>query len=114
MEFSSIRLKEIRSSLGINKAEAAKMLHMTAMGYGRYEKGERVPSYQTVCYMAHIFGTSADYLYGLTDDPAPDEIVVSLENDPELFKVVYIIKNMNMKSRDRILAYTEMLMEKTD
>ena len=113
MEFSSSRLKQIREILGINKAEAARRLHITAMAYGRYEKGERMPSYQTVRYMAQILGTSADYLFGLTDDPAPVEIVISSETDPELFEVVCSLKPMNSDARKRLLAYSLKLLSQS-
>ena len=105
MEFSSIRLKQIRESLGFNKAEAGRILHMTAMGYGRYESGERIPSYQTVRHMAQVFGTSPDYLYGLSDCPAPDELVISSAADPELFMIVKKMKSLGSDARNRLLAY---------
>ena len=41
MNFVPERLINLRNSFGINKAEAARRLNMSAMGYGRYEKGER-------------------------------------------------------------------------
>jgi transcriptional regulator with XRE-family HTH domain len=56
MNFIPERLISVREALGINKAEAARMLNLSAMGYGRYEKGEREPSYQMVNYIAQTFG----------------------------------------------------------
>lgn len=41
MDFKPERLISLRQSLGINKAEAARRLNISAMGYGRYESGER-------------------------------------------------------------------------
>lgn len=52
MNFCPERLVEVRTSLNINKAEAARRLNISAMAYGRYEKGEREPSYQSVFYCA--------------------------------------------------------------
>ena len=54
MNFCPERLVEVRTSLNINKAEAARRLNISAMAYGRYEKGEREPSYQSVCFIARI------------------------------------------------------------
>ena len=88
MKFQSIKLIEIREKLGINKAEAARRLNTTAMAYGRYEKGEREPSYQMVCYIAQVFGTTPEYLYGETDSSVADTIVVSRKENPELFHIV--------------------------
>ena len=36
MEFIPERLIELRTELGITRAEAASRLNMSAMGYGRY------------------------------------------------------------------------------
>ena len=45
MHFCPERLIQVRESLHINKAEAARRLNLSAMAYGRYERGEREPSY---------------------------------------------------------------------
>lgn len=92
MEFRNERLILIRETLGINKAEAARRLNMSAMGYGRYEKGEREPSYQTVCFIADVFGTTSDYLYGISDTTTTKTMTVSSETDPELFELVKAMK----------------------
>ena len=42
------RLILIREKLGISKAEAARRVGLSKMGYGRYESGERIPSVQTI------------------------------------------------------------------
>ena len=77
MAFSPERLQEIRTSLNINKSEAARMLNLSPMGYWRYENGERIPSYQMICFMAQTFHCSYEYLCCETDDPSPTAIVVS-------------------------------------
>ena len=77
MKFKAERIIQIREQLGMNKAEAARKLNMSAMGYGRYENGQREPSFQTVCFIATTFNTTSDYLYGLTDDPSPSTITIS-------------------------------------
>ena len=77
MKFQPENLVMIRTQLGISKAEAARRLNMSAMGYGRYEKGEREPSFQTVSHIAQVFGTTTDFLYGKTDDPTADSVIVN-------------------------------------
>ena len=109
MPFSPARLKIIRESLGINKAEASRRLNLTAMGYGRYENGDRVPSYQTICYMAQIFGTSVSYLCGETEDPAATEILVSRQTTPVLFDLVKELSSENSSMHRRMLAYYQAL-----
>lgn len=104
MEFNAARLIELRKSLGINKAEAAKMLNLSAMGYGRYENGDRVPSFQTVSFIAQTFGTTTDYLYGLTDTSEPQSITIYQNDDPELYELVNTIKKEDALCK-RLLNY---------
>lgn len=102
--FSPERLAIVRKSLGINKAEAAKMLNITAMAYGRYENGNRVPSFQTVSFIAQSFGTSVDYLYGIVDSPTPQSITINQADDPELFEMIRAIKKEDAQYK-RLLDY---------
>ena len=105
MVFSPERLKRIRMGLGITKADAARKLHLTAMAYGRYENGERVPSYQMIHYISQVLGTSCEYLCCETEDPSPDTITISKVQDPDLFKIVQDTREMNPEMRSRLLAY---------
>ena len=77
MQFNPQRLEEVRTSMNINKAEAARQLNISAMAYGRYEKGEREPSYQMVCFIARTFHCSVDFLYGISDSMNDDYIIIS-------------------------------------
>jgi transcriptional regulator with XRE-family HTH domain len=104
MNFQAERLIKIREQLGMNKAEAARQLNISAMGYGRYENGQREPSFQTVCFIAATFNTTSDYLYGLTDDPSRSTITISSSENPELFSFI----NSLQKDKDmekRLLTY---------
>lgn len=104
MNFCPERLIQVRTKLNINKAEAARRLNMSAMAYGRYEKGEREPSYQTVCYMAHVFHCDVNYLYGMSDNMVADYVIVSESESPELYTLVNLAQKH--KGLDaRLLAY---------
>ena len=107
MKFCPERLIQVRTSLNISKAEAARRLNISAMAYGRYEKGEREPSYQSVCYIAHTFHCNIDYLYGNCDQMKCDYIIVSQET-PELFSLVQNIKKHNGIEK-QLLAYAKEL-----
>ena len=108
MKFMPERLVALRTAQGITRAEAARRLNMSAMGYGRYEKGERTPSYQTVSFMAQFFNTSTDYLYGLSDDAAPLSITLRAADDPDLFLLVRTAQ-ADKDMIPRLLAYAEKL-----
>lgn len=104
MDFIPERLISLRQSLGINKAEAARRLNISAMGYGRYESGEREPSYQTVAFIAQTFNSSVDYLYGKTDDKNTTTLTISSKDEPDLFFLVESIRN-DSQMLERLLAY---------
>lgn len=104
MNFQPTRLITLRKSLGINKAEAARKLNMSAMGYGRYEKGEREPSFQTVSFIARTFGSTTDYLYGLSDEMITKVITVSFEEDPSLYSMIDAYRK-NQDTAKRLLDY---------
>lgn len=91
------------------KAEAARRLNMSAMGYGRYESGEREPSYQIVSFIAQTFHCSTDYLYGLSDSMDAPVITISSTEEPDLFLLVETIKNDKNNLLKRILAYARLL-----
>lgn len=104
MHFVPERLISLRQSLGINKAEAARRLNMSAMGYGRYENGDREPSYQTVSFIAQTFHSSIDYLYGISDNKDTAILTISKNEEPELFVLVEEArKDSNLFNR--LLAY---------
>ena len=105
MEFMPERLIATREKLGLTKAEAARMLGMTAMGYGRYEHGERTPSYQIVQFIAEQFGVSYDYLMGAKKTSTPDRIVVSKKEDPELFALVKGLQSVDEKTFNKVIAF---------
>lgn len=110
MNFSKERLLQVRKSLGINKAEAARRLNMSAMGYGRYESGEREPSFQTVSYIAEVFGTSTDFLYGQTEEALSSTITISATRSPEIYALVKELMD-NEVLVGRLLAYLSKLKE---
>ena len=109
MHFYPEKLKEVRTTLNINKAEAARRLNISAMAYGRYEKGEREPSYQTVCFIAHTFHCNIDFLYGISNSMMADCITISKAESPELYALILELdRNNDMKKR--MLAYAQELL----
>ena len=90
------RLKKIREDRGLNKAEAARLLGLSKMGYLRYESADRTPSYQTIVFMALKLGTSPDYLTGKTKNSEPMEYIISKSDDPVLFELIIDMIDKNM------------------
>lgn len=63
------RLKEIRVARGLTQKQVYEAVGMSAIGYQRYEYGEREPAYQKLLALADYFDVSLDYLVGRSDDP---------------------------------------------
>lgn len=99
------RLIECRKKLGITKQEAAIRMQLSQPAYLRYESGERTPSIHVIYYMAHILGTSADYLTGKTDNPVPNTYWVEANTEPELFSLVETFNKSDSQTKERLLSY---------
>lgn len=108
------RLKKVREGRGFNKAEAARLLGLSKMGYLRYESAARTPSYQTIVFMAQKLGISPAYLIGTTDDPEPNEYIISKFDDPALFELITDLIDKKNPKRDRLLAYYKQLKSPKD
>ena len=108
------RLKKIREDRGLNKAEAARLLGLSKMGYLRYESADRTPSHQTIVFMAQKLGTSPEYLTGITDNPEPNEYVISKSDDSALFELITDMIDIKNPVRTRLLAYYKKLKTGSD
>ena len=106
----SQRLISAREHVGITKAEAARRLNLSSIGYCRYEYGDRTPSKQTLEVIAQCFGTSVAYLTGETDEFAPDKIVVDKNTNPELFNLLNVCANSDDAALRRISLYAKELL----
>lgn len=56
------RLVILRLNAHYSQEEVAYQLHMDAKAYGKYERGETLPSIDTVVLLADIYGVSTDYI----------------------------------------------------
>lgn len=109
--FMPERLIHLREKMGLNRTQAAELLQLSKMAYGRYEKGERIPSYQYLVYISQKMGTSPEYLVGKTDDESPKETVISKEEEPLLFEIASGFKEMDDEQKERLLTYYRTLSE---
>ncbi len=65
------RLRDLREDHDMTQTEVAKHLGMKQPQYFRYENGTRdIPS-DILIALAKLYGTSADYILELTDNPTP-------------------------------------------
>ena len=62
------RLAKLRKEKGLTQENLAKKFHIDSSLIGHYERGRKIPL-DMLYQIAKYFGTSADYLLGLTDIP---------------------------------------------
>lgn len=65
------RLEDLRNDKDKTQVEIAALLNLNREVYRRYEKGQREIPVWAVIKLADYYATSADYILGRTDDPAP-------------------------------------------
>ena len=68
-----MRLKEIREANKKTQTEIANYLHIKQNTYSQYENEQRQVPIITLVSLANYYGTSVDYILGLTEieDPYP-------------------------------------------
>lgn len=64
------RIADLRADKNYKQKEIAALLNVHPEVYRRYEKGLREIPVWALVKLADIYGTSTDYILGLTDDPA--------------------------------------------
>ncbi|MDP4120977.1 MAG: helix-turn-helix transcriptional regulator [Bacillota bacterium] len=63
------RLRELRKKSKLTLNDVGNKLGLSTSTIGMYERSGRVPDYQIVADLANLFGVSADYLLGKSDNP---------------------------------------------
>ena len=65
------RLRDLREDADLNQTQVAKYLGMSQTGYSKYETGENDIPTQVLIKLARFYGTSVDYILGLSDIRSP-------------------------------------------
>ena len=65
------RIKELRVDKDLSQKELADVLNVTRSAYSNYENGIRDVPVEILEGLADYYGTSVDYLLGLTDKREP-------------------------------------------
>lgn len=65
------RIRDTREDLDLTQTEIAEKLGIRQTVYSRYERGENLLPITHLMKLAEIYGTSTDYLLGLTDVRQP-------------------------------------------
>lgn len=67
------RMADLREDHDLSLRQLAEKLNMDHMQYWRYEKGYRDVPTDILIRLAKLYGTSTDYILGLTNNPTPYE-----------------------------------------
>ena len=65
------RIRDLREDNDMTQTELAKKIGMSQTGYSKYETGENDIPTAILVKLAAIYGTSIDYMLGLTDVKKP-------------------------------------------
>ncbi|MGN0579316.1 MAG: helix-turn-helix domain-containing protein [Ruminococcus sp.] len=65
------RLCYARSQKGVSQQTVADSLGVSRNLLSNYERGVRQPDFQMLCDLAKFYGTSTDFLLGMTDEYSP-------------------------------------------
>lgn len=66
-----MRLKALREDSDKKQKEIADYLHIRQNTYSQYENGQRQIPLEMLIALARYYGTSTDYILGLTDERKP-------------------------------------------
>ncbi|MGN0777410.1 MAG: helix-turn-helix domain-containing protein [Candidatus Ventricola sp.] len=66
-----MRLRDLREDRDLTQKALAEHLHISQNTYSQYETGQRQIPIDVLIRLADYFGTSIDYLLGLTDEIKP-------------------------------------------
>ena len=63
------RLRNLREDHDYTQTYVAKYLHISQPGYSKYESGDNDLPTDVLIQLAQLYGTSIDYMLGLTNNP---------------------------------------------
>lgn len=66
-----MRLRDLREDHDLTQAALANYLHIRQNTYSQYENGQRQIPLELLIQIAQFYGTSTDYILGLTDEIKP-------------------------------------------
>ena len=65
------RLKQLRKNKDLTQLQVQLKTGIDQSNYSKMESGKRKPTSDQAELLSHLFETSVDYIYGVTDDPTP-------------------------------------------
>lgn len=91
------RIRKLREAKHMRQSDLAELLGNDGNTISRWEHGKLGIGSAYIMKLAQVFNTTADYLLGKTDDPAPQ--IIHIHNDPPAERSV-------VEKNRRTLTYT--------
>lgn len=100
----SLRIKELRESLGLSQSEFAKSVGTTQTTLSSYENTNKTPSLEIVKAIAEKYNVSIDWLCGLSEKKSPS---TAIETYSDLF--AFFLELNNISSLETLFGKKEKL-----
>lgn len=106
------RLKERREYIGLTLGQVGTYEGVTAQYLSQLETGKRTPNvWALLGALAQRYRTSADYLLGLTDNPAPIGRINTAPGGEAVTELIDVVLDMSDTRRREILAIARIMAE---
>jgi transcriptional regulator with XRE-family HTH domain len=104
------RLKERRESANLTLGQVGTYEGVTAQYLSQLETGRRTPNvWALLGALAQRYRTSADYLLGLTDNPAPAGRINTAPGGEPVTELIDVVLDMSPQRRREILAIARIM-----
>lgn len=99
-----MRLKELRERNNLLQKDVAARLNCSVPVYCRYEKGDRMPSTDTLKDLADFYHVTVDYILGRDLEPAVPT------PDPDAAKLAAALDGLSDENLIKLLDYAKLLL----
>ena len=105
----AVRLRELRGRKHVTQARLADMIGKTGSVIGKFERGESIPKFSTVCKIAHVLNVPLSYFscFDDYDKHATDE-------DQTLVLLKQCISDLDSKDKNKLVAIAHILAADND
>ncbi len=111
------KIKELRVAQKLTQNEFATRLGVTKSAISSYENGSRLPSYDILIKISHIFKVSTDYLLGCVDEKSQtvnvsgltDKQIASIKSSIDTYRTFNVIRGqLPQDMQKRLDEFVEM------
>ncbi len=98
------RIKELRKKHHMSQIRLSIELEVSQETVSAYEQEKHYPSFQSLVKMSKIFGTSIDYIMGLSEE-------CENTNESQKALVLELFNRLNDRQKEKTLSYMEGLID---